>query len=83
MQTQQSALLKSAAINAMYIADRRIAQNNSALKSTVDDEMAGCSTDVSFKNNINKSNFNYCKQVRDIWKMDRAIDEGQINNTKE
>ena len=84
MQTQQSAFLKSAAINAVDIVDQRISQNNSELKDTIDDEVAGCSTDVSFKNNINKSNFRYCHQVRDIWKKtDRAIDEGQLTKSKE
>ena len=54
------------------------------LKDTIDDEVAGCSTNTIFKNNINKSNFTFCKQIRDIWKKtDRAIEEGQITKAKE
>ena len=84
MQNHQADLLKTAANTALAIVDKRISQNTSELKDTIDAEVAGCSTDNVFKNNINKSNFNFCQQIRDIWKKtDRAIDEGQHTKAKE
>ena len=84
LQEQQRDLLRSAASNALSIVEKQIGKTSSELRDAIDDEVAGCSTDFTFKNNINRSNFNFTKQVNDIWKKtERAIGDGETNKAKD
>ena len=49
--------------------EQKIKESNAAIKDVIDDEVEGSSTwDGDFKNNINNSNYDFCKQVEDSWK---------------
>ena len=80
MQEQQTELLRLAAKNTDVIMAQNIKESNSAIKDVIDDEVEGCSTwDGNFKNNINKSNYDFCKQVEDMWKKTgKAIEEENV-----
>ena len=79
MQEQQTALLRLVAKNTEGIVAQKIKESNAAIKDVID-KVAGCSTwDGNFKNNINKSSYDFCKQVEDIWKKTgRAIEEENV-----
>ena len=86
MQEQQQALLQSAALNAENVVTEKIKENNTQIKEAIDTEVAGSSKQhgYTFKNNINKSNADFCRQVQDIWKRtERALDEQNVNKAKE
>ena len=80
MQDQQQVLLRSAAANTAEIVSQAIKDNNAGLRETIDEVASGSMyDDVIMKNNINRNNFDFCKQVDAIWKKtERAITEGQL-----
>ena len=85
MREQQTSMLQSAATNAEKIAEQKIVKTSSELKDVIDNEVAGSSRgEIAFKNNINKSNFDFCRQVDDMWKKtERAIAEKNEAKAKE
>ena len=84
VQEQQVGVLQAAAHNAEKMVEERLQKSQSELKDVIDDEVAGCShAESTFKNNINRSNYEFCRQVQDIWrKTERAIDERQTPKAK-
>ena len=84
IQEQQVGMLRAAADNAEEIVNDKLKKSQSELKDVIDEEVAGCSySDSSFKNNINRSNYLFCRQVQDIWKKtERAVDEQETQKAK-
>lgn len=68
MREQQQLILKQSVSNFDSTVEKKIRDNNSKLRDTIDDEVAGSSRyeDTPFRNNINKNNFNFCQQIDDI-----------------
>ena len=76
MMELQQPLLQAAADNAKQIVETSLKQCNTKLKDEIDEEIAECSNNDKLKNNINQSNLDFCRQIKDIWKKaERAVNE--------
>ena len=84
MQGHQIDLLRIAQQNAEKVVNEKIKKTQSELQDVIDEEVAGCSyTDTTFKNIINRSNYEFCRQVNDLWKKtERAIEEKDLEKAK-
>ena len=82
---QSAEVLRAAAINTNTIVDTRLQDSTIKLRDELDEQIAGSSTtEHKFVNKINYSNFDFCKQIDDIWaKTERSIEEKQNARTKD
>ena len=72
----QRPLLQAAADNAKKIMESSMKEHSTKLKDEFDEEMAECTGNEKLKNNINESNLDFCRQIKDIWKKaERAVHE--------
>ena len=88
MQEQQAALLMTAEQNTRTLLEEESRNKQAQVLNTIDEEIERTQTldtnNYTWKNNINKSNFNHMKQVHDLWeKTERAIKSGQIPKAME
>ena len=85
MQEQQRDLLRTAAYNSWAIVTRERQANTSQVIDTLDTELEKVyEHDAKWKNNINKTNFDFVKQVDDLWeKTERAVHYGRVDHTRE
>ena len=85
MQEQQRDLLRTAAYNSWAIVTRELQANTSQVIDTLDTELEKVyEHDAKWKNNINKTNFDFVKQVDDLWeKTERAVHYGRVDHTRE
>ena len=85
MQEQQRDLLQTAASNSGAIIARQLQDNTSQVIDTLDSQLLKINEhETKWKGNINKNNFDFAKQVEDLWAtIERAVNEGRIVRTKE
>ena len=84
MMEMQQPLLQAAAENTQRIVDVSIKKGKSELKEEMDGEIAECSKHEKLKNNINESNIDFCRQIKDIWKKaERAVEDKQMEKSKQ
>ena len=86
MREQQPEILQVAAANSQSIAENEAKETSLHLRETLDEEMekSHAFTDVAWRNPINKSNFDFCKQVSRIWqKTSRETSAGRMDKAKE
>ena len=82
MKATQKEMLQSAANTATKITKTSIDETSSKLRDAIDEEFCdGSKRDQNLGNNINQSNYNFCREVETIWKRAaRAVDDN--NKTK-
>ena len=72
----QKDLLQSAANTASKICEANVKLSTSKLRDSLDDDV-NYKDEQSLRNNINHSNFNFCRDVEMIWnRTERAVNEG-------
>ena len=78
-------ILRAATENADKIVEERLKKGTATLRDDLDEQLASKTQgEHSFKNNINESNFDFCKKIDDIWrKTERAVEEKDKTKTKE
>ncbi len=81
IKTTQKELLQSAAATASKISEAGVKESAAKLRDAIDEEVGYTQEDCSFKNNINRSNFDFCREVEALWKRaGRAVEDS--NRTK-
>ena len=86
MREQQAEILQVAAANSQTIAENEAKETSLHLREILDEEMekSHAFTDVAWINPINKSNFDFCQQVSQLWqKTSREISAGRMDKAKE
>jgi len=70
MRQQQQDLLQASAQNSQAIVENGIRECSSRVRDAIDEEIENVQEydDFKWKNKINKNNFDFTKQVNDIWK---------------
>ena len=82
MQEQQAALLKTAELNARTLLEEDTRTKRHEVLNTIDDEIERTqmldNSNHTWRNNINKSNFDHMKQVHELWeRAERAVKSDQ------
>ena len=77
MKLHTNNIIQVTAANTLKAIDTQIKENKKELREDFDTQLQECSkVDHSFKNNINESNYEFCKELNDVWrKTERAIKE--------
>ena len=86
MQEQQEGLLQLAASNANRIAEQASQASARQVREDLDTDAQRSKLyeNLTWNNNINKSNFNFTQQVKDLWeRTERAVADGQSDKAKE
>ena len=85
MKEQSVAILKTAQHNSNLLIEKKLSDNTKKIQDDIDLQMEHQSSrEHSFRNNINSSNFDFCKQIDDIWrKADRAREDRDEARMKE
>ena len=86
MQEQQQGLLHTAAKNSQSIVTTEIRANSSKVRDVIDDEVEKAQEfdDIKWKSKINRNNFDFAKQINDLWeKTERAVTEERQDRVKE
>ena len=79
----QRPLLQAAADNAKSIVDASMKMHSTQLKEEFDEEIADFGSREKLKNNINESNLDFCRQIKDIWKKaERAVKDKDDQKSK-
>lgn len=78
-------ILQAATLNAGKLFDQKIRETTNDIRDDFDQQiMQKTRTEHYFKNNINQSNYDFCKQAEDIvTKVERAVDAKHTEKAKE
>ena len=77
MKEKATDILTAATTNADKIVEDKLREQTNNLRDDFDDQISTkTKSEHAFKSNVNKSNFDFTKQIDDIWrKTERAIDD--------